>query len=59
MHKESCAFTLVEVMIVISIVGVLVAIAIPAFNERRDRSNDASAQVDAKNSITLMGAASK
>ncbi|MBK60620.1 MAG: Tfp structural protein [Pseudomonas sp.] len=59
MLNKSSAFTLIEVMVVISIVGVLSAIALPAFNERRNKSNDISAQADAKNSIHTFISAKK
>lgn len=50
------AFTLVELMIVIAIVGVISAIALPFFNEYRARSSDSAAQADARNAIVVMGA---
>lgn len=47
-------FTLIEVMIVVAIVAVLAAIAIPQFNEYRARANDLKARSDAKNAVTVM-----
>lgn len=47
----SKGFTLVELMIVIAIIAILVAIAIPQFNEYRARANDAAAEADVKNGI--------
>lgn len=50
-------FTLIELMIVVGIVGVLVAIAVPIFSDYRGNARDASAQADARNLISqLVGA---
>lgn len=47
-------FTLIELMIVVGIVGVLVAVAVPVFSDYRGKTRDASAQADARSLISQL-----
>jgi type IV pilus assembly protein PilA len=50
--KDQKGFTLIELMIVIAIIGILAAIAIPQFNSYRKRAYNAGANTDVKNAFT-------
>jgi type IV pilus assembly protein PilA len=54
--RDEKGFTLIELMIVIAIIGILAAIAIPQFSAYRKRSYNAAAESDLRNAATAQEA---
>lgn len=50
--KDDKGFTLIELMVVVLIIAILIAIAIPTFLGLRKRAQDRAAQSDLRNALT-------
>ena len=59
LSRNDDGFTLIEVLVTMLIIGILAAIAIPAYLAHRNRGYDAAAKTNVRNTITYVEACHK
>lgn len=50
--RDDAGFTLIELMVVVLIIAILIAVAVPTFLGARERAQDSSAQSNLRNALT-------